>query len=114
MLVVINLTVFRTYPIGKTAGGKSLIVLEISNDVQTSHLQPAIKVIAGVRGNEMVGTEIALQLADYILSHASIDDDIERLLKGYSIHFLPALNRDGIILAQPGNCSSKAGSKRMF
>jgi Zinc carboxypeptidase len=86
-----------------------LIVLEISNDVQTSHLQPAIKIIGGVRGNEMVGTEIALQLANYILSHAPIDDDIERLLKGYSIHFLPALNRDGIVMAQPGNCSAKSG-----
>jgi hypothetical protein len=23
---------------------------------------------------------------------------------------LPALNRDGIVLAQPGNCSAKAGT----
>ena len=58
----------RTYPIGKTAGDKSLIVLEISDDVLTSHLQPAIKIIGGIRGNEMVGTEVALQLADYLLS----------------------------------------------
>ena len=57
----------------------------------------------------MVGTEIALQLADYILSHASVDDDIERLVKGYSIHILPAVNRDGTVLAQPGNCSAKGG-----
>jgi hypothetical protein len=53
----------RTYPIGKTAGDKSLIVLEISDDITTSHLQPAIKIVGGVRGNEMVGTEIALQVA---------------------------------------------------
>jgi hypothetical protein len=76
----------------------------------TSHLQPAIKIIGGIRGNEMIGTEIALQLADYILTHAALDDEVERLVKGYSIHFLPALNRDGIVLAQPGNCSAKAGT----
>ena len=28
----------------------------------------------------------------------------------YSIHILPALNRDGMGLNQPGNCESKAGS----
>ena len=52
----------RTYPIGKTAGDKSLIILEISDDITTSHLQPAIKIVGGIRGNEMVGTEIALQV----------------------------------------------------
>jgi hypothetical protein len=31
-------------------------------------------------------------------------------MKGYSIHILPALNRDGMGLNQPGNCESKAGS----
>ena len=28
----------------------------------------------------------------------------------YSIHILPALNRDGMGLNPPGNCESKAGS----
>lgn len=76
---------------------------------QTSHLQPAIKIIAGVRGNEVVGTEVALNLAEYLLSRESFDD-IKHILKTYTIFILPALNRDGNTLAQAGNCSSTAGS----
>ena len=31
-------------------------------------------------------------------------------MKGYSIHILPALNRDGMGLNRPGDCQNKAGS----
>ena len=55
-------------------------------------------------------TEIALQLMQLLLSHHELDDAISRIMKGYSIHILPSLNRDGIGLNQPGDCSSLAGS----
>jgi len=44
------------------------------------------------------------------LSHNSLDDDISRIMKGYSLHFLPALNRDGSGTAKPGDCTNHAGS----
>ena len=31
-------------------------------------------------------------------------------MKGYSLHILPALNRDGVGLNKAGQCQSKAGS----
>lgn len=34
----------RVYPIGETAGRAPLLVMEVSDDLQTSHLKPAIKV----------------------------------------------------------------------
>ena len=68
------------------------------------------KVIGGVHGNEAVTTEMTLQLMQLLLSHHELDDAISRVMKGYSIHILPALNRDGMGLNQPGNCESKAGS----
>ena len=34
----------RVYPIGETAGKNPLLVMEVSDDLETSHLKPAIKV----------------------------------------------------------------------
>lgn len=45
-----------------------------------------------------------------LLSHHELDDAISRIMKGFSIHILPALNRDGVGLNAPGDCQSQAGS----
>merc|ERR1719491_1810895 len=100
----------RTYPIGETKGHSMLYVIELSDSLENSHLKPAIKIIGGVHGNEAVTTEMTLQLMQLLLSHHELDDAISRVMKGYSIHILPALNRDGMGLNQPGNCESQAGS----
>ena len=63
-----------------------------------------------MHGNEAVTTEMTLQLMQLLLSHHELDDAISRIMKGYSIHILPALNRDGIGLSQPGDCENQAGS----
>ena len=53
---------------------------------------------------------MTLQLMQLLLSHHELDDAISRIMKGYSIHILPALNRDGTGLSQPGDCENQAGS----
>lgn len=63
-----------------------------------------------MHGNEAVTTEIILIFVEFLLSHNSLDDDISRIMKGYSLHFLPALNRDGSGMAKPGDCANHAGS----
>jgi hypothetical protein len=48
-------------------------------------------------------------MIEFLLSHNNLDDDISRIMRGYSLHFLPTLNRDGSSLAKPGVCSSRVG-----
>jgi len=57
----------------------------------------------------VVGTEVALNLAEYLLSRESFDN-INEILKTFTIFILPALNRDGNTLVQTGNCTSTEGS----
>ena len=65
--------------------------------------------MAGVHGNEAVTTEIALNLVQRLLSHHEFDDDISRIMKGYSLHILPALNRDGFGRNKANGCQSTEG-----
>ena len=69
-----------------------------------------MQIIAGFHGNEAVTTEVALNFVQLLLSHHEYDDDISRIMKGYSLHILPALNRDGYGLNKAGECRSKAGA----
>ena len=69
-----------------------------------------LQIIGGVHGNEAVTTEVTLRLMKLLLSYHELDDDISRIMKGYSIHILPALNRDGSGLNAPGQCKSRNGS----
>jgi len=92
----------RVVPVGQTEGGKSLLAMQLSDDLRNSHLQPAVKIVASVHGNEVVGTEMILKLARYLLTHQSFDTEIQHVFKAYSLHLLPTLNRDGNAEAQPG------------
>ena len=73
------------------------------------------KIIGGVHGNDAVTTEIVLKFIEYLLSHSDLDDDIDRIVKGYSLHFLPSLNRDGALenhkKVSPGNCQLNSPGK---
>lgn len=101
----------RSYSIGKTSSGqRDIMVLELSDDLAASHLKPAVEIVAGIRGNQIVSTEIALSFAEHLLTHRSRDDDIDTIFKEYSLHILPSMDGDGLALAEPGNCSSKVGT----
>ena len=69
------------------------------------------QIIGGVHGNDAVTTEIILEFIQYLLSHSDLDDNVNRIVKGYSLHFLPALNRDGTGLNSAGDCSLNGKGK---
>ena len=71
----------------------------------------AFQIIGGVHGNDAVTTEIILEFIQYLLSHSNLDDNVNRIVKGYSLHFLPALNRDGTGLNNAGDCSLNGKGK---
>ena len=101
----------RMYSVGKTPGNREINVLEMSHDVssKSSHSKPAIAIIAGLHGNELVGAEIGLALAEFLLSHYELDDDIKSILSTYTVHLLPVVNGDGSELVSQGDCSAKVG-----
>ena len=100
----------RIYKIGKTVNNQKITVLEVSHDLLQSHTKPAIRLVAGLHGNEIVGTEIALAMLDYLLSHSKLDDGIGQLLNQYTFHFVPLVNIDGSFKVKKGDCRSTNGS----
>lgn len=80
----------------RSVRGWPLTVIEFSdNPGQHDFLEPEFKFIANMHGNEVLGREMLLKLADYLCEQYKKDTDIQYLLNHTRIHILPSLNPDG-------------------
>uniref|UniRef100_A0A1B6LU96 Peptidase M14 domain-containing protein n=1 Tax=Graphocephala atropunctata TaxID=36148 RepID=A0A1B6LU96_9HEMI len=97
----------KSHSIGKSVNGRDLLVLEISSNIhQRSPLKPMFKYVANMHGDEAIGRELIIFLAQYLLSNYNSDFRVKSLLDSVDIFLMPSMNPDGFALSKEGSCES--------
>lgn len=96
----------RFYSIGNSVQHKTMWVLVLSDSpMQRPLTRPMFKYTANIHGNEPLGRQLLVYLAEYLLQNYGKATRITRLLNSVEIHLLFSANPDGFTNAIEGDCS---------
>ncbi|XP_038696670.1 carboxypeptidase SOL1 isoform X2 [Tripterygium wilfordii] len=92
--------------IGMSVNGFPLWVIEISDKPGEEEAEPAFKFIGNVHGDEPVGRELLIILANWICDNYLKDPLARLIVENVHLHILPSMNPDGYALRRRGNANN--------
>ncbi|XP_056851790.1 carboxypeptidase SOL1 isoform X5 [Raphanus sativus] len=96
----------RAFSIGKSVNGFPLWVIEISDRPGEVEAEPAFKYIGNVHGDEPVGRELLMRLANWICDNYGKDPLAKLIVENVHLHILPSLNPDGFSVRKRNNANN--------
>lgn len=81
---------------GKSLEGRELFVLHLNTNIRKrALLTPMFKYVANMHGDETIGRELLVYLAQYLLDNYGQVEEVTRLMNSTDIYLMPSMNPDG-------------------
>lgn len=99
-----NPKIMSLFSLGKSVEGRELWMVKLSDNVQKDEVEPEVKYIANMHGNEIVGREVmVLLIQDLLESYKNGDQRIQELINNNEVYIMPTMNPDGSAKKRRGN-----------
>ncbi|CAG5115880.1 unnamed protein product, partial [Candidula unifasciata] len=103
-------TLTKLHHVGRSVDNRSLLAIQISDNVdKVEPGEPFFKYIGNMHGNEAVGREILIYLAQYLLFNYDEDPSVKKVVDSTNIFIMPSMNPDGFERAKLGDCVGTEG-----
>ena len=97
--------IMKLINIGKSVKGKDLLIMKISDNVNTEETEPEFKYISSMHGDEITGRELTVSLIEEIGQKYGSDKELTELVDNTEIYIMPSMNPDGSDMKQRGNAN---------
>ena len=107
-----NPDVVRVTNIARSRGKRKVWLVEVGKGTeQDRQTRPAMLVVAGIEGNDLIGSSVAASWLKRLIERHGSDTEVTRLLETTTIYIVPRLNPDAAeyFFAQPPLHSGKLG-----
>ena len=94
-IAAINPSITKLFSIGKSVEGRDMWVLKISDNVLYDEIEPEVKYISSMHGDEIVGRELTRLFAEDLIKNYGKDPQITDFINNTEIYILPSMNPDG-------------------
>ena len=96
--------IMKLFSIGKSVDNRELWMVKLSDNVQKDEVEPEVKYIANMHGNEIVGRELmVLLIKDLLEAYQAGDHRVRELLNNNEVFIMPTMNPDGSSSKRRGN-----------
>ena len=94
----------RLEKIGTSLQGRGIWAIKISDNPEIDEVEPEIKYIANMHGDEIVGRELmVLLIEDLLKRYTNGEEEIVSLINNTEIYIVPSMNPDGAHKRRRGN-----------
>ncbi|XP_060532890.1 carboxypeptidase D [Cylas formicarius] len=103
-----NPDIVKLISVGRSVKNRELWALQINSDVKNRTLMtPMFKYVANMHGDESIGRQLTIYLAQYLISNYGSIERVTKLVNSTDIYLMPSMNPDGYENSQEGRCESK-------
>jgi len=90
-----NPDLVRVAGIARSTGKRRVWLVEVGmGSAQNRKTRPAMLIVAGIEGNDLTGSSIAVSWLEYLIKNYDTDEEITKILQTTTVYIIPRLNPD--------------------